>query len=329
MKLIIQIPCYNEEKTLPVTLADLPRTIPGIDAIEYLIINDGSTDRTVEIAREHGVHHVVNLTKNKGLAKGFMAGIDACLRLGADIIVNTDADNQYSGHDIAALVKPILDGQAEMVIGDRQTNEIAHFSWFKKRLQNWGSWVVRQVSGTRVPDATSGFRALSRETALQMNVVSAFTYTLETIIQAGKKNVAITHVPVGTNGKLRESRLFKGNWSYIKRSVGTIARIYTMYEPLKMFSYLGGALFGAGVLIGLRFIYFYITQGGAGHIQSLILAAVLLILGFQVFMLGLVADIIGSNRQLIENALYRLKKMELNQESGKYEEYEDPVRRWS
>ena len=316
MKLIIQIPCYNEEQTLPVTLADLPRHIDGIDCIEYLIINDGSSDRTVETALQHGVHHVVNMTKNKGLAKGFMAGMDACLRLGADIIVNTDADNQYKGEDIIKLVAPILAGKAEMVVGDRQTNDIGHFSWFKKRLQKWGSWVVRQVSATDIPDATSGFRALSREAALQMNVVSEFTYTLETIIQAGKKNLAITHVPIGTNGKLRESRLFRGNWSYIKRSVATIARIYTMYEPLKMFSIIGCIFFGTGVIIGLRFLFYYFLQGGAGHIQSLILVAVLLILGVQIFALGLVADIIGSNRRLIEDALFRLKKMEFKQKAG-------------
>ncbi len=317
MKLIIQIPCFNEEETLPIALADLPRDIDGIDTIEYLIINDGSSDNTVEVARQHGVHHVVSFPKNKGLAKGFMAGIDACLRLGADIIVNTDADNQYNGADIAKLVQPIIKGQAEMVIGDRQVNGVHHFSWFKKRLQRLGSWVVRQVSDTSIPDATSGFRALSREAALQMNVISAFTYTLETIIQAGKKNLAISHVPIRTNEKLRESRLFRGNWSYIKRSVATMIRIYTMYEPLKMFATIGAMLFGGGMLIGLRFLYFYFTQGGAGHIQSLILTAVLLILGFQMFMLGFVADIIGSNRRLIENALYRLKKMEHSQASGK------------
>ncbi len=316
MKLIIQIPCYNEEETLPIALADLPRQIDGVDEIEYLIINDGSIDNTVAVAKEHGVHHVVSFPKNKGLAKGFMAGIDACLRLGADIIVNTDADNQYNGADIAGLVEPIVDGKAEMVIGDRQINGIKHFSWFKKRLQNLGSWVVRQVSDTCVPDATSGFRALSREAALQMNVVSAFTYTLETIIQAGKKNLAVSHVPVRTNEKLRESRLFRGNLSYIKRSVATMLRIYTMYEPLKMFTTIGAILFSGGLLIGLRFLYFYVTEGGSGHIQSLILTAVLLLLGFQIFVLGFIADIIGSNRQLIENALYRLKKIE-HAKSGK------------
>ncbi|HNS72419.1 MAG TPA: glycosyltransferase family 2 protein [bacterium] len=313
MKLIIQIPCFNEAETLPLTLADLPRQIPGVDEIEVLIIDDGSSDETTEVARRSGVQHIVRMTKNKGLANGFMAGLDASLRLGADIIVNTDADNQYNGADIPSLVRPILDGQAELVIGDRQTDEIHHFSWMKKRLQNLGSWVVRQVSATEIPDATSGFRALSREAALQMNVISRFTYTLETIIQAGKKNLAVSHVPVRTNSKLRESRLFKGNWNYIKRSIATITRIYTMYEPLKMFSYIGGTVFGAGFLIGLRFLYFYITTGGAGHIQSLILAAVLLMIGFQVFIIGLVADLIGFNRRLIESALYRVRRLELRQ----------------
>jgi len=312
LKLIIQIPCYNEESTLPKTVADLPKQIDGIDEIEFLIVNDGSTDATAAVAKKHGVHHIVHLNKNKGLARGFMAGMDACLKLGADIIVNTDADNQYKGKDIERLVQPILQNQADLVIGDRQTGEITHFSWAKKKLQKWGSWVVRQVSGTDIPDATSGFRALSRDAALQINVVSEFTYTLETIIQAGKKNLTLTHVPVRTNEKLRDSRLFKNNWSYIKRSVATIARIYTMYEPLKMFTYVGGGLFALGFLIGLRFLYFYIVAGGAGHIQSLILAAVLLILGFQVFMMGLLADIIGSNRSLIENTLYRVKKLEFN-----------------
>jgi len=314
VKLIIQIPCYNEAATLPVTLADLPRAIPGIDTIEYLVIDDGSSDGTAAVARQCGVHHIVRVTKNKGLANGFMAGLDASLRLGADIIVNTDADNQYHGGDIARLVQPILAGQAELVVGDRRTDAIEHFSWMKKRLQNLGSWVVRQVSTTEIPDATSGFRALSREAALQMNVISRFTYTLETLIQAGKKNLAVSHVPVRTNTKLRESRLFKGNWNYIKRSIATITRIYTMYEPLKMFSYIGGTVFGLGFLIGLRFLYYYITTGGAGHIQSLILAAVLLMIGFQVFIIGLVADLIGFNRRLIESALYRVRRLELKAE---------------
>lgn len=316
MKLIIQIPCYNEAETLPITLSHLPKQIDGIDAIEVLVVDDGSVDDTVRVAREQGVHHIVRLNHNKGLATGFTAGLDACLRLGADIIVNTDADNQYAGHDISKLVAPILHHQADLVIGDRNTGEIEHFSWTKKRLQWLGSWFIRQLSGSTIPDATSGFRALSRDAALRMNVLSKFTYTLETIIQAGKKNMAMTHVPVKINPQLRESRLFSNNWSYIKKSLATIVRIYTMYEPLKMFSYIGGAVFGFGLLIGLRFLYYYLSEGGGGHVQSLILAAVLLIVGFQIIIMGLIADIIGSNRQLIENVLYRVRKIELGEQTS-------------
>ncbi len=312
MKLIIQIPCYNEANVLPLTLADLPRQLEGIDSIETLVIDDGSTDDTVEIARKSGVDHIVQLTKNQGLAKAFMVGLDACLRLKADIIVNTDADNQYQANYIEKLVEPIVNNQADVVVGDRNTSAVEDFSWTKKRLQGLGSWVVRQVSGTKVADATSGFRALSRDAALQMNVLSKFTYTLETIIQAGKKNLAMVDIPVKTNNKLRESRLFSSNWRYIKQSVATMTRIYTLYEPLKAFSYIGGFLFLCGLLIGFRFLYFYITEGGAGHIQSLILTAILLMLGFQIFIMGLIADIIGFNRQLIENVLYRIRKMELD-----------------
>ena len=315
MKLIIQIPCYNEADTLPVTLNDLPKQIDGIEKIEVLIIDDGSTDDTVNVARKNGVDHVVRFNNNKGLAKGFIAGLDACLKLGADIIVNTDADNQYKGSSIKDLVQPILNGQADVVIGDRNTNGIRHFSWSKKRLQKLGSWVVRQVSDTAVPDATSGFRAWSREAALQMNVVTQFTYTLETIIQSGKKNLAISHVPIETNSKTRESRLFGSNWSYIKKSMTTMARIYAMYEPLKTFAYIGGLVFGAGFIIGMRFLYHYLIGNGGGHIQSLILAAVLLIVGFQVIIIGLLADVIGSNRQLIENVLYRVRKIQLKLDS--------------
>lgn len=312
MKLIIQIPCYNEEAALPVTLQGLPKKVPGVDEIEVLVVDDGSTDRTVEVARAHGVNHIVRLTKNKGLAEGFMVGLDACLKLGADVIVNTDADNQYCAADIARLIQPILEGKADMVIGDRQINGLSHMPLVKRKLQLLGSWVVRQVSGTTIPDATSGFRAMSREAALRLNVISNFTYTLETIIQAGKKNIALAHVPVRTNSVLRESRLFKSIWAYVRKSIGTIFRIYTMYEPLRMFLYIGSVVFGMGVFIGLRFLYFYLFAGkGAGHIQSLILAAILIIVGFQVFMIGLLADLIGANRRLIEEALYRIKKTEL------------------
>jgi glycosyltransferase involved in cell wall biosynthesis len=309
-KLIVQIPCYNEEDTLPLTLKDIPRSFQGIGKVELLIIDDGSTDRTLEAARIHGVHHFVKLTHNKGLAESFKAGIDACLRLGADIIVNTDGDNQYCGADIQKLIDPILQGEADVVIGDRQIEEIKHFSFVKKRLQKMGSWVVRHLSGTRVPDTTSGFRAYSRDAALRMNVLSRFTYTLETVIQAGKKNMAIGHVPVRTNEPTRKSRLFSSIPAYIKRSMATMLRVYTLYEPLKMFWIIGSLVFGTGFILGLRFLYFHFTQQG-GHIQSLLLAAVLMIVGFQIAMIGLLADIIGANRRLIEEVLYRVKRIEL------------------
>jgi len=313
MKLIIQIPCLNEEKTLPQTIADLPKKIDGVDVIETLIIDDGSTDRTVAVARELGVNHIVRHTHNKGLADAFASGLDACVKLGADIIVNTDGDNQYRGEDIAKLIRPILEQQADMVVGDRQIDTIEHFSFIKKQLQKLGSWVVQHVSATRVPDTTSGFRAFSREAALRLNVLSGFTYTLETIIQAGRTNIAITHVPVGTNDKLRDSRLFSSIPKYIKRSVATIFRIYTMYEPLKMFSMIGVLIFGAGFLLSARFLYFYFTGNGGGHIQSLILSAVLMMIGFQVGMSGLLADLIRNNRRLIEDTQYRIKKMEIGE----------------
>lgn len=312
-KLIIQIPCYNEEKTLPVTLREIPRSIKGVDKVELLIIDDGSTDRTVQVARENGVDHVVKLTNNKGLAEGFLNGLDACLKLDADIIVNTDGDNQYNGADIEKLIEPIVKGKADIVVGNRQVDNIEHFSFLKKKLQHLGSWVVRQVSGTDIPDTTSGFRAFSRDAALKLNVVSRFSYTLETIIQAGKKNIAITHVPVGTNSKMRESRLFKSTYSYIKRSLATIIRIYTMYEPIKTFFLIGGLIFSGGLILSLRYLYFYFFTpfGGQGHIQSVILAAVLFIVGFQVMVIGLLSDIIAANRRLLEDTLYRVKKLEL------------------
>lgn len=313
-KLIIQIPCYNEEKTLPITLKNIPRNIKGVDEVEILVIDDGSTDQTVAVAKAHGVNHIVKFINNKGLAEGFLAGLDASLRLGADIIVNTDGDNQYNGSDIEKLIEPILSGRADIVVGDRQVDTIPHFSPLKKKLQHLGSWVVRQVSGTDIPDATSGFRAFSREAALKLNVVSKFSYTLETIIQAGKKNIAIGHVPVGTNQKLRESRLFKSMFSYIRRSLSTIVRIYMMYEPIKTFFLIGGTIFSGGLILSLRFLYYYLftPYGGQGHIQSLILAAVLFIVGFQVMVIGLLSDLIADNRRLLEDTLYRVKKLELN-----------------
>jgi len=311
-KLIIQIPCLNEAATLPATLADLPRTVPGIDRVEVLIVDDGSTDGTSAVARAHGVDHIVRFTRRKGLAAAFTAGIDACLRHGADYIVNTDGDNQYSGRDIPLLLGPLLAGSADIVIGDRKIQDVEHMSPGKKRLQRIGSWVVRQVSGTKVPDTTSGFRAYSREAALRLSIVSEFSYTLESIILAGKKRIALTHVPVATNPRLRESRLFGSTWTYLKASAATIVRIYAMYEPLKVFSFIGLVIFTAGFLISIRFLYYYVTGAGLGHLQSLILSAVLLIVGFQVGLIGLVADVISGNRKLIEDVLYRVKKLELD-----------------
>ena len=311
-KLIIQIPCLNEAKTLPATLADLPKSVPGIDVIETLVIDDGSRDGTSDVARACGVHHIVRLTRNKGLAAAFTAGIDAALKQGADFIVNTDADNQYAGHEIAKLVAPLLSGEADIVIGDRNIAEVEHMGWRKRQLQRLGSWVVRQVSNTSVPDTTSGFRAYTRDAALRMTIISEFSYTLESIIQAGKKRMAIAHVPVETNPRTRESRLFDSIFSYIKRSAATIVRIYAMYEPLKVFTYIGLTVFGAGFLIGLRFVYLYFTDYTQGrYVQSLILSAILLILGFNVLIIGLLADVISGVRKLLEDLLYRVRKLEL------------------
>lgn len=307
MKLLIQIPCYNEEKTLPQTIADLPKKIEGIDEIEYLIINDGSTDKTVEVAKKCGVHHIVNQKRNKGLAYGFMSGIDACLRVGADIIVNTDADNQYCGGDIEKLVKPIIEGKSDIVIGERPIDETKHFSWKKKKFQHLGSWVVRMASDTKIPDAPSGFRAYSREAALRINVVNKYTYTLETIIQAGSNRMAITSVPIRTNPETRESRLFKSMWGYIKRSATVIIRSFMMYKPLKFFGILGSCVFLIGVIVGMRFLYYYFTGAGGGHIQSLILSAILILTGFQTVVIGLQADIIAANRKILEDVQMRVR----------------------
>jgi glycosyltransferase involved in cell wall biosynthesis len=314
MKLIIQIPCLNEAETLPATLADLPRHVPGIDTIEWLVIDDGSRDATSEVARAHGVHHIVRFTRNKGLAAAFTAGIDAALKAGADFIVNTDADNQYAGADIPRLVAPLIAGQADICIGDRNIRDIQTMSWPKKRLQHLGSWVVRQVSGTQVPDTTSGFRAYTRDAALRMTIVSEFSYTLESIIGAGKKRMAIAHVEVGTNARTRPSRLFSSMFAYIKQSGATIVRIYTMHEPLKVFSYIGGLVFLVGFAISLRFLFYWL-QGdtyGDRHLQSLILSAVLMIVGFQIIIIGLVADAIAGTRKLLEDLLYRVRKIELS-----------------
>ena len=307
MKLIIQIPCLNEEHTLPKSLADLPKKIEGIDIIEILLIDDGSTDKTVETAKNLGVHHILQFTNNKGLAKAFISGINESLKLDADIIVNTDADNQYFGGDIVKLIKPILKKEADIVVGDRQVETIRHFSPMKIFLQKFGSWVIRQLSGTLIPDATSGFRAYSRDAALQLNVISDFTYTIETIISAGKKNLAITHVPVKTNKKLRESRLFPSIRVYLKRSLVTILKVYSMYSPLRLFTIAGGISFFLGFAIGCRYLFFFLQGQTEGHIQSLILSAILLIVGFQIIMMGVAADLIAINRQLLEDIQLRIK----------------------
>jgi glycosyltransferase involved in cell wall biosynthesis len=311
MKLIIQIPCFNEGPQLPETLADLPREVPGIDEVEWLVIDDGSTDDTVEVARAHGVDHIVRLTNNKGLAAAFQAGLDACLKLRADVIVNTDADNQYHGADIAKLVAPITAGHADMVIGDRETDSIEHFSPLKKRLQRLGSAVVRRASNTNVPDTTSGFRAYNREAALQMNVVSKFTYTLETIIQAGKMVVALDHVPIRTNPKTRESRLFPSMWSYVRRNTVSIFRVYTLYEPLRVFLAAAALVALVGMFIWARFIYFYISGNGSGHIQSGGLGATLFIVAVQFAALGVLGDILAGSRVLQQRTLERVRRMEL------------------
>ena len=312
MKLVIQIPCLDEEETLGETLAALPRRIPGIDEIDVIVIDDGSRDRTTEVARAAGVTDVVRFPNHQGLARAFAAGLDRALRLGADIIVNTDADNQYCADDIAALITPILRGEADMVIGDRDPSRLRHFGAMKRVLQRVGSWAVRQLSGTKIPDAASGFRAISRAAALKLNVFSDFTYTLETIIQAGKKQIAIAHVPVRARQTTRPSRLFAGPSHYVRRSLSTLIRIYALYEPFKVFSQLGAAMITVAILIGLRFLYEYVTVGGAGHIQSLILAAALLIIGFITMLIGMLADLIGRNRQLLEELLFRIRRMELD-----------------
>lgn len=310
MKLIIQIPCYNEADTLEVTLNDLPKKLEGIDEIEYLIINDGSKDETVEVARKWGVHHIISFSQNKGLARGFMAGLDGCLRNGADIIVNTDADNQYRAEDIEQLIKPILDGDADMVIGSRPIDETEHFSYLKKKLQRFGSWAVRKASNTDIEDAPSGFRAMTREAALHLNVINDYTYTLETIVQAGRDKIAVTSVPIHTNPDLRPSRLFDGIWSYVKKSVVIILRAYMMYQPLKCFTYLSILPLVCGIGIGMRFLWLIAIGQGYGHVQSLILACTLIIVGFLTFMIGLVSDLIAANRKMLADTQYHVRRME-------------------
>jgi len=311
-KLIVQIPCYNEEKTLPQTVRDIPRQIGGIARVEILVIDDGSTDRTLAVAREIGVDHIVKNTGNKGLAQTFIIGLDACLRLGADIIVNTDGDNQYKGRDIPKLVAPILAGEADVVIGNRETDNSEHINGVKKKLHKIGSIVVRLLSGTDVPDAVSGFRAFSRQAALQTNIVTTYSYTIETIIQAGKKQLSVASTSIGTNPKTRKSRLFKSIPKFIAHQIGTMVRMYTMYEPLRVFVYIGGLCILVGLIPAIRFLFYFFMGEGSGHTQSLILAAVLLIVGFQILVLGLVADVISFNRRLIEEILFRVRKIELD-----------------
>jgi glycosyltransferase involved in cell wall biosynthesis len=310
MKLIIQIPCFNEDETLPITLKQLPREVPGFSEVEWLVINDGSTDDTAAVARKCGVDHVVSFTKNQGLAKAFLAGLDACISMGADVIINTDADNQYSAADIPTLVAPILAGKADIVVGVRPIDNIDSFSLVKKLLQKMGSAVVRMVSRTNIPDAPSGFRAMTREAALRINVFNDYTYTLETIIQAGQKNIAITSVPVRVNPVMRPSRLVQSIPSYIKKSVFTISRIFVVYKAFRFFMSVGLAFFSAGFLVGARYLYYYVTHGGAGHVQSLILSAILLGVGFQTMLTAFLADLLAVNRRLMEDVQYRVKTLE-------------------
>jgi len=310
MKLIIQIPCYNEAETLKIALDALPKQIDGVDIIEYLIINDGSQDNTVEVAKEWGVQHIVNFKQNRGLAKGFMAGLDMCLRNGADIIVNTDADNQYCGDDIEKLIAPILEGKADIVIGERPIDQTAHFSWLKKKLQHFGSWVVRKASNTDIPDAPSGFRAYSREAAMQMNVVNEYTYTLEQIVQAGRTKIAITSVPIRTNDELRPSRLFSSMFGYVKKSMLTIIRAYLMYKPMRFFIGLGFIPFLIGLAIGIRFIVLLCMGGGQGNIQSLILCSMLILIGVMIWVVGLLADVMAANRKILQEIQQKVREMD-------------------
>lgn len=319
MKLIIQIPCYNEAETLPQTIKALPSQIPGISEIKILIIDDGSTDNTAEIAESNGAHHVVRLNRHIGLAGAFIAGLDASLSRGADIIVNTDADNQYRGEDIPRLLEPILDHRADIVIGDRGVATLKSFSFTKRLLQRIGSQVIQAASGIKTPDATSGFRAFTREVALKTIVLSEYSYTLETLIQAGARNMAVEYVPVSTNPVTRPSRLMRNLSQYLSHSTSTLLRAYTMYRPLRVFSVLGIFMLVTGTILGVRFLYFFILGQGEGHVQSLILSAMLSIVGFQVLLIGLIADLIGFNRKILEEALFRLRKLELSQKEHQEE----------
>lgn len=317
MKLIIQIPCYNEEETLTIALDALPKKIEGIDEIEYLIINDGSKDNTVEVARQWGINYIVNFKKNRGLARGFMAGLDACLRNGADIIVNTDADNQYNADDIEKLVRPILEGKTDIVVGERPVDKVEHWSPLKKKLQHFGSYVVRKASATDIPDAPSGFRAYSREAAMHLNVINEYTYTLETIVQAGRSKIAMESVPIRTNEELRPSRLFSSMFGYVKRSMVTIVRAYVMYKPMNFFGLIGGIITLLGAAIGLRFLIYFFQGSGAGHIQSLILCSMLIVLGGETILLGFMASLTAANRKILEDIQYRVKKLDYESDQQK------------
>jgi len=320
VKLIIQIPCYNEEATLGLTLSELPRRLPGIDQVEWLVIDDGSWDRTVAVARSCGVHHIVQLPYNQGLAKAFMAGVEAAVRAGADIIVNTDADNQYSAADIPRLMAPILKGEADMVVGARPIQNIPHFSPLKKRLQGFGSWVVRLASNTQIPDAPSGFRAFSREAALKFNVFNEYTYTLETIIQAGQRGMRVASVPIQTNADLRPSRLVKSIPSYVQRSLFTILRIFMTYRPMRFFLMAGTVPFSVGFLIGVRWLILYFGGTPRSHVPSLILAAILMLMGFQLWILGLVADLLAVNRKLLEDNQLHFRRLNWTPQSVQSQE---------
>jgi glycosyltransferase involved in cell wall biosynthesis len=313
VKLIIQIPCFNEAQTLPATIAALPTELPGIDTIEYLIVDDGSTDNTSQIAQENGVQHIIRLPRNVGLATSFASGLEASLNHDADIIVNTDADNQYNAEDIQNLIAPILQGRADIVVGDRGVATLTAFSPLKRNLQRLGSWIIGKASGIETPDATSGFRAYSREAALRTLVLSEYSYTLETLIQAGSHNMAIEYVPVRVNPQTRPSRLMRSIPHYLANSGVTIVRAYTMYRPLRVFTALGFILLLGGLILGLRFLYFFIIGEGVGHVQSVILSAVLLIIGFQILLIGLVADLISFNRKILEEVLYRLRRIETSE----------------
>lgn len=317
MKLIIQIPCYNEEATLGITLDALPREIQGIETVEYLIIDDGSTDKTVQVAMEHGVHHVVRIRTNRGLANAFMRGLDACIARGADIIVNTDADNQYNADDVETIVQPLLRGEAEIVVGARPIDDIAHWSLFKKLLQKLGSKVVRMASGTQIADAPSGFRAMTRDAAMRINVFDNYTYTLETIIQAGRKNIPIISVPIRTNQELRPSRLMRSIPEYVKRSLFTVTRIFMTYRPFRFFAIPGLVIFIAGLFPTARFLYFYSIGLGSGNIQSLLYSVLFLGSGAALIVTGLIADLIGVNRQLLEDVRTRIREMEYLLEKSK------------